>query len=245
MRCGVPVERPVGAKQRAVRVGRDARRRDVLIKVRFQLRYAGRFMFLAALLVQAHPSAPPLAEVVAHVHLQHRADAGKGVNHHADQRPIAQARERAGINRRQQRTASSRSSTGVLPFFCEYFWRARHAPGSPRVHSRLPASQTACAAPPSAVSPWAWKALPFRQTQHFDIGGDVGRFHRTQVDQSSALAPVGKPAGGLVIGPPRVAVADMRREEAEEPLRGFFMGEKKRRGVLPPGPRANAALGEG
>ncbi len=80
---------------------------------------AGRFMLLAALLMQAHPSMPPLREIIAHVHLQHRADAGEGVNHHADQRAIAQAGQRAGINRGQQRARFVRSSTGVLPFFCE------------------------------------------------------------------------------------------------------------------------------
>ena len=37
-------------------------------------------MLLAALLVQAHPTASPLAEVIAYVHLQHRADTREGVN---------------------------------------------------------------------------------------------------------------------------------------------------------------------
>ncbi len=53
--------------------------------------------------MQTHPSAPPLAEVIPHVHLQRRADAGEGVNHDADERPIAQAGERARINRRDER----------------------------------------------------------------------------------------------------------------------------------------------
>jgi len=41
-----------GAKQRPVRVGRDAYSGDVFIEVRFQFRDAGRFVFLAALFVR-------------------------------------------------------------------------------------------------------------------------------------------------------------------------------------------------
>lgn len=50
-----------------------------------------------------------------------------------------------------------------------------------------------------------------------------------QVPQFSAFAPVGKPTRGLVIGPPRVLVADIRGEETEEPLRCFLIGQKQRR----------------
>ena len=51
-------------------------------------------MLLAAFLVQAHPAAAALYEVVADLHLQHSAHAGKGVDHRADQRPVAQTDER-------------------------------------------------------------------------------------------------------------------------------------------------------
>ena len=53
-----------GAEQRPVFIAPDARRRDVFIEVGFQLGDARRFVFLAALLMQPHPSAPPLAEVI-------------------------------------------------------------------------------------------------------------------------------------------------------------------------------------
>lgn len=52
------------------------------------------------------------------------------------------------------------------------------------------------------------------------------RFNIGEVQQPPALAPFGKPASCLVVGPAGVAVADMRGEETEEPLPGFFIGEK-------------------
>jgi len=55
----------------------DTPRRDVLIHVRFQLGDARRFMFLAALLVQPHPAAPPLRVVVPDPHPHDGADAGE------------------------------------------------------------------------------------------------------------------------------------------------------------------------
>ena len=46
---------PRGAEQRPVLVARDAPRRDVLIQIRFQLGNARRFMFFAALFMEAAP----------------------------------------------------------------------------------------------------------------------------------------------------------------------------------------------
>jgi len=65
---------PRGAKQRPIFIVPDAGRRNILIEVRFQLWNAWRFVFLAALLMQAHPPAPPLAEVITHGHLQNGGD---------------------------------------------------------------------------------------------------------------------------------------------------------------------------
>ena len=48
-------------------------------------------MLLAPFLVQPHPAAAALHEVVADFHLQHGVDAGKGVDHGPDQGEIAQA----------------------------------------------------------------------------------------------------------------------------------------------------------
>jgi hypothetical protein len=82
-----------GAKQRAVLVVFDACCRDIRIEVTFEFGNARRFVFLAAFFVQAYPSVLSLSEVILDIHLQYRADAGEGVNHDADERAVAQARE--------------------------------------------------------------------------------------------------------------------------------------------------------
>ena len=41
----------------------------------------GRFVFLATLFMEPHPTAAALGKVVANIHLQHGADAGEGVDH--------------------------------------------------------------------------------------------------------------------------------------------------------------------
>jgi len=61
-------------------------------------------MFLAACLVQPYPAPPALAEVIAYPHLQYCADAGEGIHHHANQRPIAQAGQRVRINGGKKRS---------------------------------------------------------------------------------------------------------------------------------------------
>ena len=91
------------AEQRPVLIARDTRRLDVLIEEHFELVVTGGLVFLAALLVEPDPSAPPLGEIIPHVHLQHGADAGKAINHRPDQGAVAQADERPGINNGKQR----------------------------------------------------------------------------------------------------------------------------------------------
>ena len=90
------------AKQRPVLVFDDAGRGDIFIEIGFKPGDARRFMFLAAFLVQANSTAPSLYEVVADIHLHDRTDTGECVNHHCDERAIAQAFDRAYINGGEQ-----------------------------------------------------------------------------------------------------------------------------------------------
>src|SRR6185312_8438467 len=81
---------------------RNTRRGDVLIKVSFELGDAGCLMLLAAFFVQPYPASPTLGVVIPDIHLQDRADAGKGVNHYGDERAVAQSRERAYVDGGEQ-----------------------------------------------------------------------------------------------------------------------------------------------
>ena len=152
-------------------------------------------MFFAALFMQAHPAAASLGEVIAHVHLQHRADPGEGVNHDADEGPVAQARERAGIDGGEQRPRSSRSSTGVRPFYD--MLRAAH-----RVR-RVHVDDMANHKPVKEHADRRQVLLNSRfgefQQQHLDISRDVQRLHLGEFGQSPALAQFREPAHRFVI----------------------------------------------
>jgi hypothetical protein len=115
-----------------------------------------------------------------------------------------------------------------LPFFCEYFGPPTACAGS-RQHmaDHEPVKQHPQRRE-ALFHRGLGKPLPlrFRKSEHFNIDGDVRRFHAGQVEQSPALAPVRKPAGGFVLRPPRVPVADVRGEEPEEPLRRLFVRRK-------------------
>ena len=86
---------------------------------------AGHLVLLAALLMQAHPPAPSLDEVILHLHLKDRVNAREGVDHDPDQRPVAQADQGVVGNGVEQRARlAARPSTGVLPFLTNVFWAA-------------------------------------------------------------------------------------------------------------------------
>jgi hypothetical protein len=104
-----------GAEQRPGFIACNAGGGDVLIQKGFQLVMTGRFVFLAAYLVQTHPAAPPLREVVADIHLQHRADADECVDHDADQRAVAQGGQRVGVDDCQQRAPPRDPAPAFFP----------------------------------------------------------------------------------------------------------------------------------
>jgi hypothetical protein len=79
------------AEQGTPFVGGDAGGADVFIEEGFELVVSRHFMALAAFLVQADPPALAVGEVVLDPHRHHRADAGEGVGHDADQGAVAQA----------------------------------------------------------------------------------------------------------------------------------------------------------
>jgi hypothetical protein len=50
----------------------------------------GNVVLLAALLMEAHPTAAPLDKIVANLHLNDGADAGEAEDHHRDQSAVTQ-----------------------------------------------------------------------------------------------------------------------------------------------------------
>ena len=90
-------------------------------------------MLLAALLMQAHPAAPALREVILHLHADDGVHAGEGIDHNANQGAIAQPGERADVDGVEQRAGLLNVEYGRLAFLDDIFsGRARHGPGSRR-----------------------------------------------------------------------------------------------------------------
>ena len=76
-------------EKRPVEILGDAGGGEVGVEVQLQVVMTGDCMLLAALLVQTDPAPATLHEVVPDPHTQNGADACEGVNHGADERPVA------------------------------------------------------------------------------------------------------------------------------------------------------------
>ena len=59
----------------------DAGGGDVFLQVAVQIVVRGHLVFLAALLMQPHPTLPPLHKEVLHLHEDRSSDPGKGIDH--------------------------------------------------------------------------------------------------------------------------------------------------------------------
>src|SRR5260370_11828828 len=99
--CAWPVLGPVVRNSGPSVSASDLGSGEILIEVFLQRVVAGNLVLLAALLMQAHPSAPALREVILHLHADDGVHAGEGIDHNANQGAIAQPDERADVDRVQ------------------------------------------------------------------------------------------------------------------------------------------------
>ena len=81
---------PGCAEQRPVRVVLDASGGQVRVQELLEDVVARHLVLLAAFLMEAHPAAPALREVVLDLHADDRVHAGEGVDHDADKRVVAE-----------------------------------------------------------------------------------------------------------------------------------------------------------
>ena len=85
------------------RLGRQAGGVQPLIQKLFEVVVAGELVDLAAFFVEPHPAAALLDVVVLDLHADDGADAGEGVAHERDERAVAEADQRAGVDGVEQR----------------------------------------------------------------------------------------------------------------------------------------------
>ena len=85
-------------KSGAFLVAGDAGRFDIGVQVGVGVVVGGHLVPLAALLVQAEPGPAAFQVIILDPHAEGGADAGEGIDHDADQGPVAQADQRGGVD---------------------------------------------------------------------------------------------------------------------------------------------------
>ncbi len=177
--------------------------------------------------MQAHPQAPALDVDIVGAHLDGRADAREGVDHQADDSPVAQADHGARVDRVQQRSGS---------LGCQH-WRLapldRVLRSSDRA-GRVGGHDLADDEPVEERSQRGQALLHGRggQLPRLDVGGDVHRAHLADIGDAVGLAPVGELADRVRVGAPGVRVADGDGEELQTPGGGGFGRRKEHRDAL-------------
>ena len=200
----------------------------------------GHVMLLAALLVQAHPVALSLHEIVRDRHLRDGADAGEAVGHEADQGTVAQADEVGACPRHavfldcfsnrdavEEHAGLVGRQDGRLALFYDVFWAAH---GMGRINLNNVADDQ-----PVEQHPERGEMLLDRWRRQFGLqilyeSGDVKRLHAGKLVDVFLAAPGGEAPRRVKVCPARVIVVDLRREEFEHALCGFRRGRKERRG---------------
>ena len=153
---------------------------------------------------------------VLHGHAERRADAGKGENQKADQRPVAQADDSLGVDAVEELARFGRRQYRGLAGPDHVFGAAHRGGGiyGQDLADHQPVEQHAHGGQP-LLDGRRRKSAP----EALDPGGDV---HRLDVKQTKAglVAPVEEFAGGAVIGFAGVRVADVGGEEFDEAAAG-------------------------
>ena len=229
-------------EQRRVRISRDAGGGDVFVEVLLQTVVTGNLMLLAAFLVQAHPAAAALYEVVADLHLQHSAHAGEGIDHRADQRPVAQTDQRRlfgfgsvlafrlsdGLDAVEQLSGLLGRQHRRFALLDDVFGAAH---GVGRIHVEDVAGHQ-----PVEEHAECGQGLLDRGRRKFALevpheGSDMEGLHVGELADAVCVAPLREAPGGVQVRLARVAVVDLGGKKLEDALRGLGRWREQRRGV--------------
>jgi hypothetical protein len=157
---------------------------------------AGDLMLLATFFVEPHAAAATLNEVVANLHFEDGGDPREGVNHDADQRPVAQADERPGRAGVEQRPRFFRREDPRLAFVDDVF-RAAHG------LRRIDVEDVTCHQPVEQHAQRREMLLDRRRgefaLQLFDERRHLDRLHVGELCQPEAVSPGGEAPGGIQI----------------------------------------------
>jgi hypothetical protein len=165
------------------------------------------------------------------------ADAREGVDHHADERAIAQAGERACVDTGEQRPRFFSFKDGGSPHADDVLGPAH---GVRRIHGDDVADDEPIKEHAQRGEMLFDRGL--RRRHALDVRGDMHRLHRRERLEPTRVAPQRKRGRCAEIGAAGVRVADVRREELQEALRRARVRGEQRRKRLRRSPLRRKAL---
>lgn len=199
----------------------DAGCPEIIPEIEFEIMVAGHPMLLAAFLMQPEPEPVPLIEEIVDIHGKRRADPREAIDHHADQRPVAQSDQRLSRDAVDQRARLLRRQHRRLAFL-DHMLRAAHR------HRRVDPHDMAGDQPVEQHADRRELLLDARRrvvlAQMLDIGGDVHRLDVGQPGDPMIVAPMAKSGRRPAVGLACVRVVDLGGEELDEAHDGVVAG---------------------
>ena len=231
-----------GPEKRPVEVPGDAGGGEVGVQIQLQVVMTGDYMLLAALLVQPDPAAAPLQEVVPDPHSQNGADAGEGVDHGADERPITQTQQQGfpqgflgigpvAVLHGPDRPDAVEQGAGFLRGQHRRLARLEGVSGAAHGVGRVQRQDLAGDQPVKQDAQRRQVLLDGGRgelaLQVLNESGDVDRLHLGEPADLVFLTPGREAAGGVEVGAAGVGVVDLGGEKLQHAL-GSLGGRREK-----------------
>ena len=218
------------AEQRPLGIVSEVGAVEICRQVFFEIVVARHRVALAAFFPQPYPQPAVLCVDILDRHAERRANPSEGIDHQPDQRAIAQTGMCRHIDAVEQRPRLGRIEYRRLP-------AGDDVPGPAHRMRRIDRHDLAVDQPVEQVTQRGKPLFDARRRKlarrRLDPGGDMDRLDGRDRRHPGARAPGQKLLRSAGIGPARVRVADVGREEFKEAHRGARAGggdERRDRG---------------
>jgi hypothetical protein len=193
----------------------DAGGRDVLLKVAVEIVVRRHLVLLATFFVKPDPAAPPSYKVILDPHGNYRPHAGEGVDHQADERPVAQAGKGSGVDCIEQGARLIRLEHWRLAAPLRMLWPPD---GMRRIDGQDLADNHPIEEHPQCRQALLHRGFRMQPELHFDEGRNVYRLDLAEIRNAYLGAEGGKLSHSFKVGAAGVGIADMRTKEIAHPL---------------------------
>jgi hypothetical protein len=151
---------------------------------------------------------------------------GEGVDHHADQHPIAQAGQGTGVDRVDQGAGFIGLQYRGLAFLLRVLrptHRVRRI-GGDDLADHYPVEEHA-----QCGQPLLYRGLRMHSELRFDNGRHIHRLHLAEIGDPMLGAEARELPHRLAVGAAGIGIADMRAEEVAQPPAGLWLHREDRR----------------